>query len=310
MAVTYERVTLAAPAVVTLVDRFAQLRGTRGAFPGPLGTARLSFIARIDQGNVVPLDPVWRLRAESNGDSVYRFREDADVAGRLPLRVPPARYRLRIDSDFYQRLEVDLDWPAPLNQTPTLLLLPGYAYPFPDLTLPRTTFTVLRGSLFEVGGGPAPVEGAVVSITAPVNTWPFATCRTDAGGGWAVVVPTALGDPPLAVTLHIAGAGNPLDVDLTLQPRVENVLPQTALRGSVQRINGVPIRGAEVHVGSIAQEAVTDGDGAWVFYFPLDQADAQVQVTVTTPNGQSQSQFVDVVNRATVVVSIFSFPMS
>jgi hypothetical protein len=311
VAIVYERTTLAAPAVMTVVDQFEQARGTRGAFPAPLGAVRFALLARFDQGNPVALDPLWQLRAETNGNGIFRFRDEATVTGRLPFRVPAQRYRLRIDSDFYQSVETDLDWPAQAGQPPTVLLRPGYAYPFPDLTLPRTAFTVVRGSVFAVGGGPIAVEAASVSITDPPNTWPLAIARTDATGGWALVVPRGASSPPFPATLRVAPpAGSALDIDVTIRPGVENTVAQTALRGAVQTTTGIPIRGALVQVDALSQQAVTDRDGAWAFYFPLDQVDTQVLVTATAPAGQSQSQFVDVIGRATVIVPMFSIPIS
>jgi hypothetical protein len=309
VAAIYERLVLAPLAAITLVDRFVQLRGTRGAFPAPLGAVRFTLIARIVQGNPLALDPPWLLRAGTNGTGVYQFANEATAGGRPLFLVPRDQYRLRIDADFYQRVEMDLAWPTSVDQMPIVLLPPGYAYPFPDLTLPRNTITLLRGALFSEGGAAVPIEGATVTITAPPNSWPLAAGVTDESGGWVLVVPLGPTAAPFTATLHVVPpAGAPFDVDTNVQPGADNSLPQTALRGLVQSATGVPTRNATVTVDNLPGIATTDTDGRWHFYLSLLQPDAQMQITAVAPGGQSQSQWVQVVSRATVVVPAFSIP--
>jgi len=309
VAAIYERLVFTPLAAITLVDRFVQLRGTRGAFPAPLGAVRFTLIARIVQGNPLALDPPWLLRAGTNGTGVYQFANEATAGGRPLFLVPPDHYRLRIDADFYQRVEIDLAWPTSVDQMPIVRLLPGYAYPFPDLTLPRNTITLLRGALFNEGGATVPIEGAAVTITAPPNTWPLATGVTDESGGWVLVVPLGPTAALFTATLHVVPpAGVPFDIDTNVQPGADNSLPQTALRGLVQSATGVPIRGATVTVDNLPGSATTGTDGRWHFYLSLLQPDTQMQVTAVAPGGQSQSQWVQVISRATVVVPAFSIP--
>ena len=172
MGLVFERFTAVAMRAITLVDRFAQLRGTRGPFPTVMGDIRFLLLARIGENGPRPFDPPLRLRPLKNPSGVYLFQRDAAVGAGPAVAIAPGRYLVRIEGDFYQPLEEEIDFPLDPPEALTLSLLPGPAYPFPDLTLKQNRLTLLRGGLFEIGG-PKPIAGATVSILEPVGDWPI-----------------------------------------------------------------------------------------------------------------------------------------
>lgn len=306
MAVLFERFTSTPLGAVTLVDEFARLRGTRGPFPTPVGPVRLTLVEEITDDGPVLLDPPVRVRAEVNPTGVYLFINEVSVGDGPKIRFPEGVFRLRVESDFYQPLERFMTFPVDLAQVETLRLMPGTAYPFPDLTSAQNALTLLYGTLFEVGDG-RPVAGAEVRIVAPANDWPFNRCVTGPKGDWVVAMPFARAAPPLALTLRFAPpGGSSFDVSgVQVQPGTVNSLPQTALRGRVLDTAGAPIRRARLTVSVQPGEAFTAADGQWSFYLSLLQPDATAVVTARAPGGNTQAQEVDIRNRATVVVPAF-----
>jgi hypothetical protein len=312
MALTYETYTFAPIATISLVDHFVQLRGTGGPFPAPLGAVRFQLTAQVARGGPIALDPPILLRGQTNYTGVYRFANEATLGDSPVVSIPSGRYTLRITSDFYQDAALDIDLPTDPTAPPVVPLLPGYTYPFPDLSLPRNTLTLLRGGVFQPGDGAIPVPGVMVSIVSPVNNWPFASCSTDNSGNWVVVIPLGRAEPAFNATLHFALPGDgSFDVPgVPVQPGAENTLSQTALRGAVLSTAGAPIRNAVITVANVAGSARSDSDGKWSFYMSLLQPDIQTRVTATAPNGRSQTQDVEIRNRATVIVPAFRIAMN
>jgi len=295
---------------LTLIDDFARERGTHGLMPAPIPPLRFSLIERKDQGNMVTLDPPITLYAQSGQSGAYLFADEARIGDSARIRIVPGIYRLRIESDYYYLTdEPVLDWP-PNSSSDPLLLRPASAYPFPDVTVPGAQLTLLRGSVLKDVTGAA-VAGAEVEMTAPPDMGPFAKSRTDSRGAWVLAVPLPAAPQIQMATLQITlpNGGGVIDVpNVKLFPSAENSLPQTALRGSVLTTTGSAIPGAEITVDTVPGESVRSGrDGAWAFYFGLNQPDGAAQVTAKTPNGQSQLQNVDVFNRKTMVVPTFRF---
>jgi hypothetical protein len=307
MTPTLETFVSTPVAIVTLIDQFVQVRGSGGAFPPPIGPVAFQFIASLQQGGPVTLDPPFILAAQTNGRGVFLFAGEGTVGASPVLRFPAGRYRLLVAADYYQSATLDLDWPPDLSAPPTILLKPASAYPFPDLTMSSNHLTLLGGNLYQAGGDRRPVAGAVVTITAPVNNWPFGTCATDTNGGWVLAIPLGSADPAFNATLHFAPPNAPaFDVAaVPMQTGAANSLPQTALRGTVLTTTGAPIARATVAVAGIAGTATTGRDGAWSFYMSLLQPDVMAQVTATSPSGRNQSQNVQIRNRATVLVPAF-----
>jgi hypothetical protein len=310
MAVIYERFTATSPGAVTLVDEFAQLRGTRGPFPALAGPVRFTLVAEIADFPT-ELDPPFSLKTQITPTGVYQFLHEVTVGDSRTLRFPAGRFRLRIESDFYQTREEELDFPIAVSEMPILNLKPSAAYPFPDLTVGKSNMTLLYGTLFEIGGGAA-IESAVVSIIDPVNDWPFAACSTSKKGDWVLVMPVGVGEEldPLTLSVELPD-GTSFEVpDVEVQPGTENSLPQTALRGRVLNSQGAPLSHSLVTVSVQQGESRAGADGQWFFYLSLLQPNTVATVVAHGPNGVTQEQDVQIRNRATVVVPEFRIPLN
>lgn len=310
---TYETFAGSSIGCLTLIDEFAEDRGTRGLMPAPLTPLRFTFIARQDQGNMVPLEEPIALVPQRGESGAYLFADDVRLGNRPRMRVAPGTYRLRIESDYYLAAETTLAWPLTPPFPAPLRLRPGYAYPFPDVTVPAMHLTLLRGSVVEAVTG-APVAGALVEMLDPPDVGQFNTTITDARGAWvlAVRLPAIPEEQLATVRISLPNGGAVIVVaDVKMRPAGDNSLPQTALRGQVLTTTGSAVAGAEITLDTVPGESVRSGrDGAWAFYFGLNQPDGAAQVTAKAPDGQTQSQNVDVFNRKTMVVPTFRFAMN
>lgn len=325
--VLYESFLGAPVPALTLIDLFAQLRGTRGAFPPLVGAIRFTILEHILPAGIQRFDPPLNVYAQANSSGFYLLSSQVTRTAGSPLTLAPGDYRVRIESDFYQPLEqvitwpaaVDPNWPPVLEKRPMFNLLPAASYPFPDLTPQQKGLgiTLIRGSVFETDGTPNP--NATVTIAQPLNKWPFNSCTVSPSGDWVLVILdqrtfNPVPKPPITtldVVLHFDfGDGTNADVPLTVNLAAENSLRQTALRGIVTTTAGVPIPLAVISVSGQARTSLTRKDGQWFFYFGLLQAAGLEQVTATAPNGRGSVQTVNVVQRATVVVPGFRIPMS
>jgi hypothetical protein len=259
---------------------------------------------------------------------------------RLPLA--DGTYRIRVGSDLYLDAEFALDWP-PLQLPPRLplvlgqpgnvVLLPGPAYPLPDVTTTRFQLgpTIIRGTLFEPNGTPIPdVPVEAINLLPfltptelpPITNWPFLQSTSSQTGDWAVVLPgrryldpapelpPGPNPPPFTkpITIRIHYPGGPFtDVTNAVELGTEFSLRNTALRGQVLTGGGLPIKDAVVQTSVSAATSLTRPDGTWFLYFDLNQPDvAAVTVTVTTPGGATASDATAQVRHgATVVVPTF-----
>lgn len=307
MAATYETFTSSPLAALTLTDNFVQLRGTSGQFPAPIGSLAFQLIATLPAGGPKPLVPAIVLKAQSNGYGVFLFTSEGSIGSSPVLRIPPDQYRLLITSDFYQDATLDLAWPPDLSTPPVVLLKPAYAYPFPDLTMVSNQLTLIRGNLYQANGDRKPISGAMVSITVPANTWPFASCSTNQDGGWVLAIPLASTAAAITPTLHFVlpdtSSFDIAGVAVTLGE--ENSLPQTALRGFVLTTTGAPIPNAVITVAGLAGSSTSGSDGAWSYFMSLTQPNVMAAVTATAPGGGTQSQNMQIKNRTTVQVPPF-----
>jgi hypothetical protein len=292
---------------VTLVDEFAQARGTRGPMPGPIPPLRFQLTHREVLAVMTPLEDPIDLKTLRGTSGSYILTDEGRQGATAPWqRTRAGRYRLRIESDYYQPHELDLDWPAhgPLGPE---LLRPGYNYPFPDVSLPSERITLLRGTV-RSGFDGEPVENATVAITNPAALGPFVGALTGENGSWVLAFRHANLNPinaTVRITLPDATQINVANVLIT--PAADNSLPQTSLRGFVMTTSGRPVRNAEVTVDFLANASVrSDVDGRWQLYFDVNQVnELGAHVTATAPGGQNQTQPFPVVNRATGVVPDF-----
>jgi hypothetical protein len=303
--------------VLTLVDAFAQQRGTRGPMPGPIPPVRFTLVARRVGGNLTALDPPITLAPETGASGAYLFPDEARLGSGTVYRISAGNYLARIEADFYQPVQVEIPWP-PAPETPAtgnsvqpILLKPGPAYPFPDLTLPSTGLTLVRGALLRIVSGAA-IQGALVELINPPNMGPFSAAVTDASGGWVLVL-FAGPAPPISANLRFtlpAGGGVVNVPNVAIRFGTENSLSQTAIRGAVLTPNGLPVSDAEITVSTQAGSVRSGRDGRWTFYLSLLQPSGTARVTATTPNGSSAFQDVQIQNRATTVVPAFQIAMN
>ena len=297
--------------VLTLIDLFAQLRGTRGVMPGPIPPVSFSLVARRDQAGIAALDSPIVLSPQVGVSGAYLFPDESDLGRNAVYHITPGRYMLRIESEYYQALEVEVPWPPSPSDTPPIALSPAPGYPFPDLTLSSTGLTLLRGTVLRTISG-EPIAGATVELIDPPNMGPFAVAVSDAAGGWVLALPLGPGGVVMA-TVHFTlpkGGGVVTIPNVALQPGSDNSLSQTALRGTVSSTTGTPVAGAQITLSVQTGSVRSSPDGKWTFYLSLLQPDGPAQVTATAPNGRSASENVQIRNRATVVVPVLQIAMN
>jgi hypothetical protein len=308
--------------VANLVDSFAQVRATQGPFPPPFGRLAFTITEKQTPAGPVSIDPPQPLAALGNPSGFYLLSNEVTTQRANHLTIAPGSYNVHIDSDYYQPADLLVTWPPDPAQVPAFNLLPGAAYPFPDLTVQQggAGLTLVRGSLFQSDG--TPIAGVGVGITAPAaaNNWPFRRCLTSATGDWAVVIPDRQSfippgpnPPPTTqnITLHIELPAGAVDLpNIKVNMGAENSVPQTSMRGRVVSDKGIAIPEAAITVNGVAGSSRSRSDGQWLFYFDFQQNDAQIKVTATAPNGRSQDQMVNVRKLAAVVVPAFQIPMN
>jgi hypothetical protein len=307
----FETFTATPVGVLTLIDLFAQLRGTRGLMPGPVPPLSFTLIARREAGGLTLLDPPIALSPKTGASGAYLFPNEARLGGAAAYRIAPGRYVLRIESDYYQTLAVEVPWPPSPGDLGPIELRPGVAYPFPDLTLSSTRLTLLRGVLLRAVSG-APIAAALVELIDPPNLGPFATAVTDATGGWVLGLSvTAAAFVAATVRFTLPDGDSVVTVpNVPLETGRENSLSQTAVRGIVLSTTGIPIANAEIIMSGQAGSVRSSRDGTWTFYLSLLQPDGAAQVTATAPNGRSALQDVQIRNRATVVAPTIQINMN
>jgi len=291
---------------MTLVDRFAELRRTRESVPPPIPPVHFRLIARREGGIMTPLDPPIALRPKSGPSGAFLFADEQRIGGAV-YRITPGRYLLRIESDFYQPAQLETEWPLPQRPPRTVPLLPGSAYPFPDLSLSSTRLTLVRGTVVEEVFG-TPVDGVRVEMLAPPDMGELARGLTDARGSWVL---TLLDAPAADFTAMLRfskpDGGAVVDVaDVHVVRGAENALSNTALRGIVLTAAGAaPIHEAEITIDGHPGSVRTDRDGRWIFYLSLFEPNVDARVNATSPGGATAVQDTPIRNRATVVVPPF-----
>lgn len=332
---------------LSVIDGLARALRTTGEFPPPLGEIECHILRQT-----VPVartfDPpliLWTRRNASGFlilDGTYA-REGAR-APRLPLGA--GTYRIRVRGPYYQDTQFTLVWPPPAddarvprtqpNKLDNIELLPGGAYPLPDVTTGRFQLgvTILRGSLFTSSGDPIPdVLVEVINLPPflqppelpPLAVWPFLQARSSAAGDWTIVlpgrryvdnapeIPAVLNPPPppikKQITVRVHGPNGAVDVQPDVELGTEHSIKNTALRGQVVGPGGRPIGGAHIATSVGPETSVSQDNGLWFLYFDLNQISVNnVTVTVTTPNGATASDSsASVKHDGTVVVPTFHF---
>lgn len=309
-------------AVFDVEDVYARDLGTTGRNPRALGRLEFLALARWRGRACEPLDPPVALLARRNPSGFHLFYGQG-LSGGEPVRSLAAgvyTVEARSPEGRYQSAKRRVELPS--TAAPLLPyrfeLLPGYAYPFPTgSTAPgRLWPTLLRGEVLAPDGrGKA---RAVVAARSALYRY-----RTDATGQWVLVFPDALrsGRALVRVVFSKADGGTPcvpwsagsaVQAWTAIVQGETRSLRQTALTGQVVAVSGVPIPGARILVESEERgerypgEGITDGQGLWSYYFPLDQERDRVTVTAVPPKAPPSSQEgVRVRPRETVTVPTF-----
>ncbi len=328
---TYERFSHTSSWVLAAIDRFAAARVTKIEVPPVLGDVNFFITQRLSAPAAV-YEPPLELISSINRSGYFLLSGEVRKPGRLGTVVlGPGRYRLRVESDYYQTLETpipqfpnELIWPPPELENNTvydkakdLQLSPGPTYPFPEFLAKQNALavTLVRGSLFSAGG--APVKGVTVELTAPAlpdRFEVFSSCQTNAQGEWVIscieTKPIDMGIPPdftnSIIRVHLPGPAA-YEFPLVIKPGEENAVPQTALRGRVVNPGGVGLAGVKITTSVETGEALTRADGQWFFYYKLRQAKPNdplidVTVTATAPDGKTGNVDTQIKPGATSVV--------
>ena len=281
MTITYEFRRLSSSLIFDLEDRYArEERGVRGPHPRPMGSVTFSVVAQVVNGVRQDLPRPLELVTQRNPSGYHLFFGTVRLQPDRALRqgtLADGTYVVRVESDFYQLLEIDVVLPR--EDTPYFVdLQPSYAYPFPpthpfrpepgqpfdytDATAPRGYGpTLLRGGLQTHDGQGIP--SATVQVVGQPNTY-----TTDASGQWVLSFPDTHLTGRVTVRIALPGAGGPVDVpDVCVIRGRETSLPQTALRGWVQSDAGLAIPGATIQISGQPGSTTTDRIGSWFYYF-------------------------------------------
>jgi hypothetical protein len=314
---SYERFTHAAVFTLGARDRFAEARQPANIIPPVLGGATF-FVKERVSAPVLAFEPPLEFVSWRNGSDFFLFSGETRTPGIGGTRVlAPGRYRWRLETDYYQVDEFVDDWPPAQVYDPAKdrSLLPGPAYPFPNLDMKQRDLgvTLVRGTLLTPDGTGIP--NVKVKLIAPPLAGtpfvPFTECVTDDRGEWVLAIVDRQTDDQRAQdpqpdfansVIRVNLPVNPYDVALAIVSGTENSLRQTALRGQVLRANGTAFPGVKITNSVTAGESVTRADGQWFLYFELRQPAGAVTVTATAPGVGTDSKNSMIVPRSTVVV--------
>ena len=290
-------------AIFDVEDRYARERGIRGIHPRPIGGVRYFLMGEVNGGvRSFYSRPSELLTVRTPGGYQLFFDQlrytDAQA---YRMEIEAGTYIIRIESEFYQVSERELDLPE--SATPLAIdLEPGYLYPFPQSTLPNVASpTLLRGTLHAVAGDG--VEDVSIEVIGKSNRY-----LTDATGQWVLVFNDAQDTED--VTVRFEPSAGPIE-EVGLVPVEKGqmrTLTQAGLRGWVQNNAGVAIPKVRVTVSGRVQEITTASDGSWFYYFDINQGAELVSVSARLPDGSLLTQEnIQVQARAMVVVPTFKF---
>jgi hypothetical protein len=312
-----------APALIyarNAIDKFAAARlpkdpgdPTRPSrMPPILGNFTFLVKQRISPAPVIYAPPLEFITQTNPSGFVLQTGETRSASSALVRALAPGRYVWRLEADFYQPLEFEDDWPPSqiYDQSKDLQLLPGPAYPFPDLTLKQRelVLTLVRGSLFTVAG--MPQQDATVELLSPVLSNSFVTFSKsvpDTQGNWVIPILQVQPEDPAPDFAHAAvrftfSGGLQSDVSLAITPGAENFIRQTALRGRVIQSGGLPVAAAAIGTSISAGSSLSGSVGQWAYYFGVLQNDSPATVTAVAPDGRRAQQTVQVLRGKTLIL--------
>jgi hypothetical protein len=115
VATSYEWRRLAAAVIFDLEDTYAGQRRVRGNHPQPIGPIHFRVVGRIVGGTRQDFETPLELCTKRNASGYYLFfghlRSRDAMYGQS--RLPDGTYVMRLESDFYQWIEQEIDWPPP-----------------------------------------------------------------------------------------------------------------------------------------------------------------------------------------------------
>jgi hypothetical protein len=318
--IAYQQYLRRAAQIFDLEDEYARERGVRGGHPRPIGRISFYLVGQIVNDTVKEFDEPLELEIQRNPSGYHLFFGMATQGeGAMhSTRLADGRYRLRVESDFYQTVEVSIDIPMLDPKAPVPLdLQPSYAYPLHTHPVSMRPIlqgevscnesaatggrgpTVLRGSLFHVDG--RGVAGATVQVDEQSNIY-----NIDTTGQFLLTFPEDQGTGH--VTVHFAlPDGVTVDVENVCVIRGHATsLNQTSLRGWVLNEAGVGIPEATIRVDGFPGQTTTVTDGSWFYYFRLNQpADlvSTVDLNIALPDGRTLTRReIPIEHRATALV--------
>ncbi|MEV0290693.1 hypothetical protein AB0H36_41745 [Kribbella sp. NPDC050820] len=196
--------------VFDLVDGFAADRGLDGTRPRPLGEVQVRVLGITGAVTDWAEPGTLVLRTTSDGFRVYLGRLEFGAAARRRVRRMDlaGHYRLRVNSDYYERVDLpDVELPDPaVRPTPyAVRLTPGPRYPFQEATIPAPTRAAGRRAVAPVPGTVAVMRGTLRSadrqpIEGAEVRYAGMTATTIATGDWIFVLPPG-GSPPASGTV-------------------------------------------------------------------------------------------------------------
>lgn len=201
--INYELRHRTAVLVLNLEDKFARERRLRGPHPRPFGPLKFYLAGRSAGPDEEPqyFKEPWEMVMQRNPSGYHLFFDlvkSSDGTTRQ-ARLPEGDYLVRVESLYYRPEEKEIAFPGPRDPEKEIDvgkialpngffdLLPGYAYPFPQLNgVPSDNApTLLRGSIPKVAG--LDLTGITVFPEgAAEDKEGYLTYITDEAGQWVL----------------------------------------------------------------------------------------------------------------------------
>lgn len=223
----YERRLQPAVQIFDLKDHYMRERGVQGPHPRPIEPILFYAMGQVVGGDRQLFAAPQRLVIRRNPSGYHLFFGTVRLAGgevRSAFQTDGI-YIVRVESRYYQPLEVDLQMPMTDPKKPAdLVLLPGYAYPFPRSVLPG-------------GGGPTLLRGSVVDandrglgrVTIEVIGQESIVYFTDSSGQWVLVFPDNQPAGPISLRLTTADGTSEVVNNVSITQGQQSSLPPVVL---------------------------------------------------------------------------------